>query len=105
MCVLEILIGTLSFHISFFLPIELSEVLWNMVFKMAFKMSGVIGFVAVFALFASWAGMLFSPYFCFIIHNVIHASLVIYCLSGLKWLVVSSTIGRNFVIYCSSNAA
>lgn len=34
---------------------QLSDVLWNMVFKMAFKMEGFIGFIAVFVMFAFWA--------------------------------------------------
>lgn len=37
--------------------LELSEVLWEMVFENALKMSGIVGIFAVFLVFAFWAGM------------------------------------------------
>ena len=36
--------------------VELSEVLWNMVFSRALSFSGGIGIVTVFAIFTVWAG-------------------------------------------------
>ena len=36
---------------------ELSEVLWNMVFKLALQRTGVIGGIAIFLLFSFWASM------------------------------------------------
>ena len=36
---------------------ELSEVLWNMVFSLALRVSGAAGVFAVFALFTAWAGI------------------------------------------------
>ncbi|XP_038076497.1 V-type proton ATPase 116 kDa subunit a1-like isoform X2 [Patiria miniata] len=34
---------------------ELSEVLWNMLFSIGFKMNGIVGFIVIWALFAAWA--------------------------------------------------
>ena len=39
-----------------FLYLELSEVLWEMVFKNALKITGVLGIAAVFVIFTVWAG-------------------------------------------------
>ena len=42
-------------HTSICYMLELSEVLWNMVLKMALKMDGFVGFVMLIPLFAFWA--------------------------------------------------
>ena len=40
--------------------LELSEVLWNMVFSKALGFSGAFGSIAVFLIFAAWAGTFLS---------------------------------------------